>query len=284
MKYEYNLRDLKGTRNPYIKRGIDMKFLMQKDSGFYVDEAIFNDVYDRVRYFNTKEYITLEELRETKSDLSGMIPFGTIEFVNTYLNKYYGVEQNAIEVPRVLRTDEFLKRDYKIVYGYELSKTGSYFVKNASHLKSFSYIGEASVWNTEEIWESSKNVFDTALHLNKDDLFVYSSLVNVLSEYRVYVLNGKIDSIAHYDGDPLVFPDVELIKKANLIYSTQKDYPKSYTLDIMVTDEGTSIIECHTLFSTGLYTSVFGSKLLYGYRDSLDYVLNHNTKVEKWTK
>lgn len=41
-----------------------------------------------------------------------------------------------------------------------------------------------------------------------------SSIFPILSEYRVYVFQGEIDTISLYNGDATVLPDIDLIKKA----------------------------------------------------------------------
>jgi hypothetical protein len=174
---------------------------------------------------------------------------------------------HPIEIPPVLRTDEFLKRKYSIVKGSELPKQGYFFIKNASKLKEFSYTGYIELLD--------KKIND----INPEDFYQVSEVVNILSEYRVYVINKKIYAIAYYNGNPCIFPDINLIQKANLIYSIQPDYPNSYTMDVMINEKGTSIIEIHPLFSCGIYQTVIGEDFLYGYKDSLDYIINHNTKI-----
>ena len=54
-------------------------------------------------------------------------------FITFFIIIFYGIEKmNPIEIPKVLRTDEFLKRKYEICYGRNLPKKGRYFVKNVS--------------------------------------------------------------------------------------------------------------------------------------------------------
>lgn len=260
-----------------------MLFLVQKDSVYDVDKSIFLSILHENRFVHSYKELTLQELKdlELSENYKNALPFGNIDFVTLYLNKYHNIEQmNPIEIPDSLRTYEFLKRDYRVVKGEEVPKSGYYFIKDASQLKHFSFSGDMLYFNTEEIWKEKQNFFDTTLRLDKNHYFVVSEHVNILSEYRVYILDGEIANISLYDGDATVLPDVNLIKKANLIYSTQKDYPKSYTMDVMVTNRGTAIIECHILFSTGLYTTNFNDNLLYGYRDALNYLLNYNTKIK----
>ena len=114
---------------------------------------------------------------------------------------------------------------------------------------------------------------------SKEHLYQVSEILNVQSEYRVYIIDGEIENVCNYNGDPLVLPDVNFIKKANAIYSIQPDYPKSYTIDVMVSDKGTSIMEIHPFISVGLYSTLWGSNLLQAYIDGINYVRKYNTKI-----
>lgn len=171
----------------------------------------------------------------------------------------------AIEVPNVLQTKEFLKRDYHIIPFNKLPVNGKYFIKDATQLKNFCYQGELSFLPLQE--------------MDPTHLYQISEIVDVLSEYRVYGIDHKIECIAHYNGNPLLLPDITLLNKANGLYQFEKDVPKSYTMDIMVTKQGTSIIEIHNFTSVGLYNTVWGTNLLYAYRDGIDYLLQYNKQT-----
>ena len=209
----------------------------------------------------------LKSIKDFPKEYESAIPFGTIEFTSNFLKIFKNISQiNPIEIPRCLRTPEFLKREYKILSYPELPKSGDYFVKNISKLKDWTHCGDISCLH-------NSNMF------NANCLYQVSEIVNPLAEYRVYVLNGKIYAIAYYDGNPCIFPDINLINKANLIYSLQNDYPNSYTMDVMVTDRGTCITEVHIFFSCGIYQTVIGSDFLYGYQDAMLYTEKHNTDI-----
>ena len=69
----------------------------------------------------------------------GDIPIGDILFVTKFIQEIHGIkQQNPIEIPSYLRTDEFLKRDYRIVTYDDIPTTGRYFIKDASYLIKFS--------------------------------------------------------------------------------------------------------------------------------------------------
>lgn len=212
------------------------------------------------------------------------IPIGSINFISTWLKVFYNIDkENPIEIPPVLRTDEFLKRKYSIVTADKLPRTGRYFIKDVSKLKEFTYSGDLEYFLFDEMFEPAKSPYDYSLRINPDHLFQVSEIVNILSEYRVYIIDGKIENIANYNGDVTLFPDVELIKKANDLYSTQPDYPKSYSMDLMITPRGTAITEIHNYTSLGHYSTLFGDNLLYAYRDGIDYLLKHNTPITEFS-
>lgn len=86
-----------------------------------------------------------------------------------------------------------------------------------------------------------------------DDIDVWcSEKVNFLSEWRLWVLNGKIAGLNFYRGRWDVFPDTDILKEAVRAY---RSAPSAYALDFGVTDENkTLLIEV----SDGYALSSFG--------------------------
>lgn len=232
-----------------------------------------------------------DAIYSNKIDMKNIVAIGDIPFVQGYLRKIYKINNmNPIEVPKCLRTEEFLKRKYSIVKAEYIPHKGIYFIKDVSTLKSFCYCtgNDLSYLNIKKIIKSPEKIkaikkTDTSLYLNSEHLYQVSEFVNVLSEYRVYIIDGQIEAISNYNGNPCILPDTELIKKANIIYSMEKDYPKSYSMDIMITDRGTCIAEIHPWCCLGLYNSLWGDNLLFAYRQGLDYYINYNTKIEEFS-
>lgn len=269
-----------------------MLFLIEKKEKEDIEEFIVKNLIKKEKYLHQYVELSLDDFYfknkllnkdNFPKEYKNAIPVGDIPFVTAWLNIFKGIKkQNPIEIPNILRTDEFLKRKYSIVTSDKIPTSGNYFIKDVSELKSFSYIGDLEYLINDEIFNKPKE-FDASLHLNKDHLFQISEVVDILSEYRVYIIDNKIQAIEYYDGDPTIFPDIQLIQKANLLYSTQKDCPKSYSLDVMVNKKGTSIIEIHNFSSLGLYSNVWGTNLLYAYIDGIDYTVNHNTKIETFS-
>lgn len=216
--------------------------------------------------------------------LATAIAIGEIRFVEKFLKIFHGIEHEvAIEIPPCLRTDKFLKRKYSIVPAWEIPRKGTYFLKDATKQKTLSYRGELSVFLDDEMFEPKISEFDASVRIDYEHLYQVSEVVNVLSEYRIYVMDGIVETISHFAGDPYKLPDVDLIKEAVEIYGKEEDCPGSYSLDVMVTPKGTAITEVHNFMCLGLYNVIWNENLLYAYRDGWEYVLKHNTEQTEFS-
>lgn len=208
----------------------------------------------------------IEFVKHTKSiDFNEAIPVGSIDFVKIYLKTVHDISDlKPIEVPYILRKYKYLKRDYAILKREELPQKGIYFLKSASKLKNFTYLGEIS-----NIVNSSNNFLD-------DELYVVSDKVEILSEYRCFILNDIIKGIQHYSGDCTVAlskNDINLIKEMVKEYSKDNTRPRAYTLDVaIIRNKGVAIIEVHTHSSVGLY-GYDDESLPYHYKFGFDWYL-----------
>src|SRR6516162_8008398 len=63
-----------------------------------------------------------------------------------------------------------------------------------------------------------------------------SEVVDFASEWRSYVLRGEVIGVGHYKGDPLRFPDPEVIRSA--VKDFQAESPVAYGLDFGITAAG----------------------------------------------
>ena len=242
---------------------------------FYKDDTD-EDLFSMKKVLKTPEDFD-ERYREA-------IPIGTVRFVETYLRMFKGIERdNAIEIPPILRTDEFLKRKYSIVPRDSIPRQGCYFIKDATQQKVFSYKGELEYFLHDEMFRKKTNEFDTSIRLDPSHLYQVSEIVNILAEYRVYVLNREINSMCIFAGDPLIFPDADLVRKAVRLINGQPDSPRSYSLDLMITPRGTAVTEVHNFLSVGLYTVDWDEDLLYAYKQGMGYLLNHNVEQTEFS-
>ncbi len=252
------------------------KFVIQSASGLFPEVDILKHViHDTIRqraWSVSYEQVEFEKFKrriQTNDDrYVDHYPVGSIQFVEYWLNHYHNKSMQPIEVPQALRTEEFLKRDYKIITKNEVPHTGRYFVKSVSKLKSGSFLGDMIRWHTAY-----------ASDYDDDTVFSLSSELDILSEWRVYYIDGKIENISNYDGDPLVFPDVKLINKMIGVFEQTEKTPKSYSIDVAVTNEGTAILEIHPFASIGLYNTLWGTNLIEAYKDGIEWYKSTNYKL-----
>lgn len=256
-----------------------MLILLQKTDGENIlkaEQQILKEIMHRNKY--VYEYIPLY-LHDMATDgtpanypkyYQDAVPIGTIEFVNRWLKIFHGCLMNPVEIPECLQRDEFLKRDYRIVPFHKVPREGSYFIKDVSQLKRFSscLYKRLEYMDFEELEKSGV--------IDKSHLFQVSDRVPYYSEYRAYFIDGELENLCQYNGDLMHYPDVDLLLKANAIYSREEHYPKSYTMDVMVSARGTHIVEIHPFACVGLYHTIWTDRILYAYRDGIDYYVNHN--------
>ena len=222
-----------------------MKFLLQTMYGKINDVEVFNarDLIQNSRTLNSYLLMDYTELKKTNNDYSDWIPIGTLEFVRTWLKKYKGIEEmKPIEVPEILREEKYLGRSYDIVSFEDLELKGYKFIKDIDKLKQFSFTGDLGNLN--------KN--DESIFISKN--YLISNVVDIMSEYRVFVSDMSIKAIQFYDGDCTVFPNVSLLREMVGKYYLVQDRPKSYTMDIAILKNGrTIILEVHPVVSVGTY-------------------------------
>lgn len=96
-----------------------------------------------------------------------------------------------------------------------------------------------------------KSINTFFLDLDPTTPALWSSYLDIVSEYRGFVIDGKIVGLKHYQGDFTVFPKTLIIEQAIQAY---KNAPAGYTIDFGVTANGkTVLIECNDGWSIGNY-------------------------------
>ena len=214
--------------------------------------------------------ISLKDKCDFPSSYQSAIPIGSIQFINAYLNIFFSISrEKAIEIPRFMQTDFFLKRQYSIMRGQNLPRKGLFFLKDVSIQRSFSFTGKI-----EKLREELPSA------IIPDHNYLLSEVLIVLSEFRVYVIDLSIKNISHYSGNPTILPDIELIRKAVECYGNHVECPKSFSMDFMVTPRGTCLIEIHSFLSLGMYWTKWDTSLIDGYVESYQHVLNSHMKSQ----
>lgn len=211
------------------------------------------------------KYILIDSLSEyeiNETNIDEIIPIGDLFFMRAFFSLYKKIKEininkpilKPIEIPLYLQKECFLGRYYKIVPGKDLDLNMYSFIKDASILKNFSFIGVPK---------------EIKININKEAKYVQSEILDILSEYRIFIFNNEIKAIQNYDGDCTRFPDIEKINYAkNLIYINSKI--PAYTLDVAVTKNGTFLLECHNFISCGTY-GFYSNDLINMYIEAVRY-------------
>lgn len=164
----------------------------------------------------------------------GDVLHGTVGFIQQTLDD----PPRSPDYPTELRP--FLRRDIrKTTLGEVRHEETGLFVKPLQH-KAFTGLPVRE----ETDWISTKS-FD-------DDLPVYvSDLIEIDSEWRVYVNDShRIEEICHYRGDPLSFPEPDIIEE--MVSACGIEHP--YALDVAVDScLVTCLVEVNDMATAGNY-------------------------------
>lgn len=120
-----------------------------------------------------------------------------------------------------------------------------FFIKPYSKLKGFypEIIKDEKM--CEHFWSFMTNT-------SNDDLVLISEVAPMDSEYRCYVVDGKLIGVCNYLGDFRLYPDIFKVEQMIADYTTA---PRAYSIDVAVQkDSGeTILIECNDGWSLGNY-------------------------------
>lgn len=163
-----------------------------------------------------------------------------IETTEKYLKDLGVTIPRPLNIPPAL--EKYCKRKVWITTVEEARKeVPPFFIKPHEQLKQFL----AGVIKTQSF---AKIVFD---EMPQDRLVMMSEYVDIVSEYRGFVIDGNLVSLNLYTGDFRMYPDTKIIDQAVADY---KDAPAGYTIDFGVTAAGeTILIECNDGWAIGSY-------------------------------
>lgn len=105
----------------------------------------------------------------------------------------------------------------------------------------------------------NKRMYETHISGMQDNVLVLlSEVVDFVSEYRCYIVEGELKGIYFYKGDFRKFPDINTIDIAISTYSKKSIHdggaPAGYSMDFGITSSGeTLLIECNDGWSLGNY-------------------------------
>jgi hypothetical protein len=171
------------------------------------------------------------------------IVVGSVEMCSWWL------ENNGYDLPEPIDLEPFrtyLRRNFQVWTVEDVRENlkwgkGPLFVKPAHRIKAFTgFVAYDLLF------------FDIFSERYQGDVIV-QSVIDIVSEHRVYVNNNQIVGCKHYSGDPLLFPKRHIV---NLVHGIAKeciDY-HSYTMDFGVLEDGSTVlIELNDAFAIGNY-------------------------------
>lgn len=203
-----------------------MKFLIQTINGKVKHDFSFT-LLESIEFQNwLRNDKSFEVCFTDETTIPNYIPIGSVEFVSKYINDYYGITPKPKNIPLELIGKNWTGRT--VINGTEKDIIGEKFVKSNDKIKSFTEICKTAPEGNYQI----------------------SDLIDIESEWRAFVYEGKLVGLQNYSGEFDIFPNVDKIKSMINAYKTQ---PVAFTLDVAISNNDTVIIEVHDFFSCGLY-------------------------------
>ncbi len=198
------------------------------------------------------------------------IPVGTIRFIQnalimlTHQSDY--ILHSKLEIPAELRKPEFLGRKYYVgaLQGRQhiINSKKRYFVKTLNPVQSQhaivlgSHIGDSDAFGSSDI--------------------VISGLLDILCEWRVYVLRGHIVNAACYKiNKQVASPDFGTVQK---MIDTMLYAPPAYAIDVAITASGTFVLEVYNFLGVDLYSTQWDDNLLAMYVKGYEWEMTYGTQ------
>lgn len=227
---------------------------IQHDFAFHLLESINhqNWFYGEKTY----NYILSDEVEPSHTN---MIPVGSLSFVFEYMKTHLQIDEQAIKplnIPTELCKPLFLQRSVYFAHPHEIKCQKEIFVKSNERYKFF-----ADIITNSTMLPSGE--------------YLVSEVIELESEWRVFVHQGEMVGLKHYAGDFRKFPDVPMI---DAMINEYKSSPLAYTLDVGIHSKGTCVIEVHPFVSCGLYGFQDPKRLPIMFQQGFTYMLREAKK------
>lgn len=217
---------------------MNFKIYIQAMNGFPIaDWAVSAYMGFKEKQANIIFFEDIEEVPASRNNI--LVAY--MEDTNKYLERL-GIEpKKALNIPKEIEKYAGREIRYMTMSEFKQDSQLPVFVKPARRSKEF----QAGVLTKQE----SKETF---FKDHPDDTPVLvSEVVDFVSEYRGYVIDGVLKGIKHYMGDFRIFPDMGVVDRAIAEYTSQ---PAGYSIDFGITNDGrTLLVECNDGWSLGNY-------------------------------
>ncbi len=212
---------------------------IQSENGFPISDWAVS-AYMGFRQKGTKT-ILFEEIEEVPASRQNIV-VAFIEDTVKYFKRLGIPEPKPINIPPCLMGYTKRKIRYMTMGEFKADTQLPVFVKPNGRVKEFA---------SGVITKQENKRFLLGDVPDETEVLV-SDVIDIVSEYRCYVINNDLKSINYYLGDFRVFPDVTIIDEAIAVYAPES--PSAYSIDFGVTSEGdTVLIECQDAWSIGNY-------------------------------
>lgn len=231
-----------------------MHTLLIQTSGSYEARSMLALAYKRnhriLRSSTSRLTNHLEALEQ------GAVPIGSVEFVRQAIALLVLKTPPPLSYPAPLRS--YLHRQLDCIALYDLGRQQTnMFIKPAQSTKLFDgfiYSDTPAQDPSEERFRQEQRMVLTGLHPSTP--LYTSTLVNFVSEWRIYVHKHKVIEQARYDDGPdnAPAPSDKVISEMIRAYKKGGNTPVAYSLDVGVLDSGeTALVEVNDAWGLGLY-------------------------------
>lgn len=183
------------------------------------------------------------------------LPVGSVEYVREAMKKAGMVEPTNHSYPACLKS--MLYRELRQIRAG--SVIGDWFVKPVA-TKLFNGFMFSTMQDPSDLDEHDREQYDLFMEMHPDEMVWISEPVQFISEWRYYILNGKIVGSARYDPDGSdVAPEPSQQAVLDAIYRLEKDPGFglcAYALDMGVLSSGeNALVEVNDAWALGLYSN-----------------------------
>lgn len=193
-------------------------------------------------------------------NLNDVLPIGSVEFIREFMRVTSIPEPENISYP--IEISHLLHRSVKMQQVGSI--LGRHFVKPVE-TKIFTGFIYDCMQNPRELEPHDKEQFDVLMGLPAETKVWVSEPVKFVSEWRYYIIDGRIIGKARYDpdgADDAPEPDAIILEIAIRSLTTIGGKPiGAYALDMGVLDSGeTALVECNDAWAIGLYGKALDSR------------------------
>jgi len=205
------------------------------------DDCLLAMMGFKQRGWNVILFEDIEEVPVQKS----LVLVAFIKETKEFLKKL-DIEVPSINIPDCLNKPKYLKR-----------KVWTSTIEEVLEKEEFPLFLKPLEKNPDLPSGVVQSKYNAPLLLSKvpvDTKLIVSNSLDIVAEYRCYVMDNNIVGVKHYQGNFNIFPNMQLVDEMILSYAYIGGSPCCYTIDVGVLSNGeTILIECNDAWAIGNY-------------------------------